>query len=176
MFNNQKSPTRLDAEVAVRCFGWQWWVAKRTMDDTKKLCVIHVPDSWLESGWIRFNWSPEFHELLNGVVWPKGDYKPFEDWHRCVGKEYVPDRGQLEWSAMPLWSQQWKACGMVIEWLIEHAVQFSVSDTAVQYKGTTYDSGDDLKKSICMLAVEVAKNQSTMNEANLSEASGCDKI
>ncbi len=154
--------SRLDTEVAVRCFDFRWFVSERTNAETgRNFCSLHVPASWLERGWVRFNFDPERGELPRGTLWPPEEkYEPFHEWGACVGKE---GRGQYEWGKLPPFSLDWKACGMVIEWLHDQHVTFTFKNNKILYVQNgcrlSIEGWDNLKEAFCLLAIDVAKHK-----------------
>ncbi len=170
-------PSRLDTEVAVRCFDFRWFASGRTNKKTgKEYCSLHVPSSWEKHGWIRWNFDPSREELPRGTIWPEGEYEPFVDWSACVGKEFDPPYRGTEWSGLPPFSQDWRACGMVIEWLTKQGVDFTVNTynhtisyekVVPVYEGISTVNGTcngcvstvdcDLPEGFCRVAIEVAQ-------------------
>lgn len=161
-------PTPLDAEVAVRCFDFRWFANKKQKSEEgkKPLCCLHVGPEWREKGWIRWNWSEEvFDELPSGTVWPDPDqYDVFVDWGRAIGKDHeYPYRG-TQYMNLPTFSQNWLACGMVIEWLQEKLLKFAIRPSRIDYTTQAREEGAmlieedmSLMEAICRVAIEVSK-------------------
>lgn len=157
----------LDAEVAVRCFDFRWFANKKDKtEDGKPLCCIHVPSSWQKKGWIRWNWAEEFFdELPVGTVWPDVEkYEVYNGWERAVGKEHeYPGRGS-QYMNLPTFSQDWLACGMVIEWMQERVLDFRVGANQIDFitsdgpqAGFVSREDKSLMEAICHAAIEVSK-------------------
>ena len=155
-------PVQLDAEVAVRLWGFRWWCSRK--NNPNQLCVLHVPDSWLNLGWYRCNWGPGSHEILPAeILWPHGEYSPYVDWYNGIAKE--DGSGQMEWSRLPAFSSDWKATGMVIEWLVKNCSEWIIGDRglrAVRFHPVTgnkeaidVEMEGSLQTAICRLAVRV---------------------
>ncbi len=62
----------LDAAVAVRLMGWQWFRSK-----TSGRCMLQPPE---RDGWVRSPWGEGYAEAVEGVP-PLGER--FSDWDEC---------------------------------------------------------------------------------------------
>lgn len=156
---------RLDAEVAVCLFGFEWWASREQTDRNDRLCVLHASDELVARGWQRTNWAPEFYERLPaGTVWPGPGCRPFVGWDR--GAWFCPEgceyKTHLHWYGIPYYSSDWRWAGQVLEWLGQRGtVEFCAGragrldvriDSAAVVAGT---SGETLCEAFCRLALLV---------------------
>lgn len=94
----------LDAEVAIRCFGWQWWVHTK-----RDFLVLYPPQG---TGWEAHNNGDWMRPATPEEI---GSISKAADWDRCCS--LWNEQGRALRMEVPRFSTSMEDTGLVLEWL-----------------------------------------------------------
>lgn len=130
----------LDAEIAVRLFGWEWLEHDNDMTHSPRKGLFAPADS----NWVRFNFhAPDWRPA-------KEDTPRFSDWYETCAIR-AANGYDLKRRGLPPYSTSWDAAGEVVEKLGKQVVSLQLSTMHQGRRGRFAIIGEPLKPylSVC---------------------------